>query len=208
MAKSNEKKPDAGPETPPDLDALRAENEALTAELETVRAQRAEADRAAQDRVKQLEGEIGRLRGELTRIGDEVERREKLRAVQAPVPPAANSHLQAELERVRAEVVGYKAELAKLKAAAATAKAVVQAPVPHPRPATQPPPPATPGMRRARVTIPGTHVGAIYCEIPADSPPERAHVLAVSAAADARGIARNDKGMPMFAAAPVVEFID
>jgi hypothetical protein len=66
----------------------------------------------------------------------------------------------------------------------------------HPVPAK---PVAAPGMKRARVTVPGAGVGVIDCEYPAGAPDPRA--AAIRAAKDARGIVD-------FGAVPEVEFLD
>lgn len=60
-------------------------------------------------------------------------------------------------------------------------------------------PTAQPRMRKARVTIAGTHVGAIDVEYPADAPDRT--TAAIEAAKAARGIVS-------FGAGPQVEFLD
>lgn len=61
---------------------------------------------------------------------------------------------------------------------------------------------------KCRVHVPGSHVGTIECGIPANTAPADRHAAALISAAAVRGIALNASGLPQFASAPQVEFLE
>ncbi|HEY1191549.1 MAG TPA: hypothetical protein VGE74_28210 [Gemmata sp.] len=95
--------------------------------------------------------------------------------------------LESEIERLRGHLTDLSAECERLTKAAA------------PAPAPEPAAPVVSGTRRARVSIPGTHVAPIDVTIPCDT---KDHTTAAIEAA------KRAMGIVAFGAGPQVEFLD
>lgn len=61
---------------------------------------------------------------------------------------------------------------------------------------------------KCRVLIPNCHVGTIECKIPGSTPLGDRDRVAKLAAAEVRGIALNASGVPQFASAPIIEYLE
>lgn len=61
---------------------------------------------------------------------------------------------------------------------------------------------------RCKVNVPNCHVGMIECRIAGNTPIGNRHAAACLAAAEVRGIALNQSGVPQFASAPEVEYLE
>ncbi len=66
----------------------------------------------------------------------------------------------------------------------------------------------SPEWIRCKVDVPNCHVGMIECKIPGNTPEQDRHKAACLAAAEVRGIALNASGVPQFASAPNVEYLE
>lgn len=67
---------------------------------------------------------------------------------------------------------------------------------------------AAPEWIKCKVHVPNCHVGTIECQIAGNTPVEDRRAAALTAAAKARGIACDSRGVPQFASAPQVEFLE
>jgi hypothetical protein len=59
-----------------------------------------------------------------------------------------------------------------------------------------------------KVNIPNCHVGMIECRISGSIPEAERYKAACLAAAAVRGIALNASGVPQFASAPIIEYLE
>ncbi len=66
----------------------------------------------------------------------------------------------------------------------------------------------TPEWIKCKVNVPNCHVGMIECVIPGSTPEADRWAAACKAAAEVRGIALNASGVPQFASAPQVEYLE
>lgn len=66
----------------------------------------------------------------------------------------------------------------------------------------------TPEWIRCKVNVPNCHVGTIECLIPGNTPESEKRAAACLAAAKVRGIALSASGLPQFATAPEVEYLE
>lgn len=73
---------------------------------------------------------------------------------------------------------------------------------------TPPSPPTVVEWIKCKVSVPNCHVGEIFCQIPGSTPEADKRAAACVAAAKARGIALNANGVPQFATAPEVEYLE
>lgn len=67
---------------------------------------------------------------------------------------------------------------------------------------------SAPEWIRCKVNVPNSHVGTIECRIPGNTPEADRRAAACRAAAEVRGIALNASGVPQFASAPQVEYLE
>lgn len=69
-------------------------------------------------------------------------------------------------------------------------------------------PKPVPEWIKCKVNVPNCHVGEILCQIPGSTPEADKRATALRAAAAVRGIALNASGVPQFATAPEVEYLE